>query len=145
MTTKEMHNGAKNGGGHWGTRHAAKTTVKRAGRRAAKQEMQRSYKEDQMLTEEQVERFIEITSDHVGLDAEDVIATRDTLDSFVEAQGKPYEIVYDDSCDHPSFTLCMSADDQGYSHDDLYVWHLKHQGRLYVTDFGDVRAACLID
>ena len=83
-----------------------------------------------MLTEQQIDRFVEIVCDHVGpLLAQDVIGTRDTLDNFVEAQGDQYEIVYDDSCDHPSFTLCMSADDQGYSHDDLYVWHLKHQGR----------------
>jgi len=36
-TIKTTHSGAKNGGGHWGTRREAKTTIKRLGRRQAKQ------------------------------------------------------------------------------------------------------------
>ena len=41
MAFKETHGGAKNGGGHWGTRHEAKTTIKRSGRRAARREIKR--------------------------------------------------------------------------------------------------------
>ena len=102
-----------------------------------------------MLTEQQIDRFIEITSDHVGLDAQDVIATRDTIDNFVEAQGKPFEMVRTTS-DFPHaqvFPYCNEVHGCTLNeyHDDLYIWHLKHQGRLYVVDFGDVRAACLLD
>ena len=41
MAIKEAHNGAKNGGGHWGTRREAKTIIKRLGRRQAKQQIKR--------------------------------------------------------------------------------------------------------
>ena len=41
MAIKETHNGAKNGGGHWGTRHEAKTIIKRLGRRQAKQQIKK--------------------------------------------------------------------------------------------------------
>ena len=99
-----------------------------------------------MLTEQQIERFIEITSDHVGLDPEDVIATRDTVDNFVEAQGKPSEVAGhfcgEDDYGWNCSSRCEANETQ--PEDYLYIWHLKHQGRLYVVDFGDVRAACLL-
>jgi hypothetical protein len=41
MAVKENHNGAKNGGGYWGTRNFAKTNVKRTARRNAKAELRR--------------------------------------------------------------------------------------------------------
>jgi hypothetical protein len=41
MATKETHNGAKNGGGYWGTRQIAKTNVKRSARRNAKADLKR--------------------------------------------------------------------------------------------------------
>jgi hypothetical protein len=103
-----------------------------------------------MLTGQQVERFIEITSDHVGFDAEDVIATRDTLDNFVEAQGKPSEVEEhfcgDDDYGWNCSNRCwVKGAKETQPEDFLYIWHLKHQRRLYVVDFGDVRAACLLD
>lgn len=75
-----------------------------------------------MLTTKQIDRFIEITEDHVGLDADDVIATRDTVQEFVAAQGQP-EV-------------------EAHGNDSLYVWAgaTTHSHSLYVTDFGDVRA-----
>ena len=76
-----------------------------------------------MLTTAQIDRFIEITEDHVGLDPEDVIATRDTIDGFIAAQGKP-EV-------------------EAHGNDSLYVWAgaTTHSRSLYVADFGNVRAA----
>jgi len=108
-----------------------------------------------MLTEQQIDRFIDITSAHVGLDPEDVIATRDTLDSFIAAQGKPWDVEEMEFrqtlfCDASDWAENWNCDSPCEGHpiwnlERLYIWHFKHQRRWYVVDFGDVRAACLID
>ena len=45
-TIKANHNGAKNGGGYWGTREEAKTLSKKARREAGKREIKKSLKEE---------------------------------------------------------------------------------------------------
>jgi len=74
-----------------------------------------------VLTTAQIDRFIEITEDHVGVYADDVIATRDTVQEFVAAQGQPPEV-------------------EAHGSDSLYVWSGGGLPALYVADFGDVRA-----
>jgi hypothetical protein len=84
-----------------------------------------------MLTTEQTDRFIEMAEDYVGLDPADVVATRDTVEDFIAAQGQP-EILPE--CSLPG----DSRDGQ-----TLYVWERRttHSPIILVADFGEFRAA----
>lgn len=105
------------------------------------------------LKEHHADLFLGVTSYQCGVvDPEDVVGTRDTIDDFSAVYGKPSDVQERDSGtieNRFTYKWREAVPSDIWSQREtfsIYVWHigLEAKRRLYVVDFGDVRAACMV-